>query len=97
MKLVVHKPAETQPPAPAPEPELTPEQLPEVGAERDTYKSTGKARHARLPQTSDKGVATSAAELLGMGFGALGAFAFTRRRKQRKLSKPSENGDVNKD
>ena len=97
VKLVVHKPAETQPPAPAPEPELTPEQLPEVGAERDTYKSTGKARHARLPQTSDKGVATSAAELLGMGFGALGAFAFTRRRKQRKLSKPSENGDVNKD
>ena len=89
-------------PEPAPEPELTPEQLPDVGAERDThearpYKSTGKARHARLPQTSDKGVATSAAELLGMGFGALGAFAFTRRRKQRKLSKPSNNGDVNKD
>ena len=83
-------------PEAAPDPEPTPELLPDVGAERGTngvpsYTYTGKARHARLPQTSDKGVATSAAELLGMGFGALGAFAFTRRRKQRK------NGDVNKD
>ena len=84
-------------PAPQPQPRDTREQPPVVPTPAaQGYKLEGGAHAAGLPQTSDKGVASSAAELLAASFGALGALAFTRRRKQRKQNAVPTK-DVNED